>query len=110
MQQPDPGRVGEHREPVGIGGRRALVELHRPIHKRSTVSGAAGSGVNDVEERKGLAVGCHESDVRATGRTSYGVKATSLDEEGDEVVSMVGVKRQSTLLTVCATSWRSSSP
>jgi DNA gyrase subunit A len=54
-----------------------------------------------IAKRKGLAVRFHESDVRATGRTSYGVKATTLDEEGDVVVSMVGVKRQATLLTVC---------
>jgi len=55
-----------------------------------------------IAKKKGLAVRFHESDVRATGRTSYGVKAVTLDEEGDEVVSMVGVKRQATLLTVCA--------
>ena len=34
------------------------------------------------------------------GRTAYGVKAVTLDEEADEVVSMVGVKRQATLLAV----------
>jgi DNA gyrase subunit A len=54
-----------------------------------------------LAKKKGLAVRFHESEVRATGRTSYGVKAVTLDEEGDEVVSLVGVKRQSTLLTVC---------
>jgi len=34
------------------------------------------------------------------GRTAYGVKAVTLDDEQDEVVSMVGVKRQATLLAV----------
>jgi DNA gyrase subunit A len=34
------------------------------------------------------------------GRTAYGVKAVTLDDAEDEVVSMVGVKRQATLLTV----------
>jgi DNA gyrase subunit A len=34
------------------------------------------------------------------GRTAYGVKAVTLDDEADEVVSMVGVKRQATLLAV----------
>jgi DNA gyrase subunit A len=34
------------------------------------------------------------------GRTAYGVKAVTLDDESDEVVSMVGVKRQATLLAV----------
>jgi len=34
------------------------------------------------------------------GRTAYGVKAVTLDDAQDEVVSMVGVKRQATLLAV----------
>jgi len=34
------------------------------------------------------------------GRTAYGVKAVSLDDDEDEVVSMVGVMRQATLLAV----------
>jgi DNA gyrase subunit A len=34
------------------------------------------------------------------GRTSYGVKAVTLDDDEDEVVSMVAVKRQATLLAV----------
>ena len=34
------------------------------------------------------------------GRTAYGVKAVTLDDDEDEVVSMVGVKRQATLLAV----------
>jgi DNA gyrase subunit A len=34
------------------------------------------------------------------GRTAYGVKAVTLDDAEDEVVSMVGVKRQATLLAV----------
>jgi DNA gyrase subunit A len=54
-----------------------------------------------VAKKKGLAVRFHEDEVRPMGRTSYGVKAVTLDEEGDEVVSLVGVKRQATLLTVC---------
>lgn len=53
-----------------------------------------------LAKKKGLAIRFHENEVRSTGRTSYGVKAVTLDEEGDEVVSMVGVKRQATLLAV----------
>ena len=34
------------------------------------------------------------------GRTAYGVKAVALDDDTDEVVSMVGVRRQATLLAV----------
>ena len=34
------------------------------------------------------------------GRTAYGVKAVTLEGENDEVVSMLAVKRQATLLAV----------
>src|SRR5207247_10160647 len=34
------------------------------------------------------------------GRTAYGVKAVTLDDASDEVVSMIAVKRQATLLAV----------
>jgi len=59
-------------------------------------------GTQDVilAKKKGLAIRFHESEVRAMGRTAYGVKAVTLDDEQDEVVSMVGVKRQATLLAV----------
>src|SRR5439155_10033892 len=59
-------------------------------------------GTQDVilAKRNGLAVRIHESEVRAMGRTAYGVKAVTLDDAEDEVVSMVGVKRQATLLAV----------
>jgi DNA gyrase subunit A len=53
-----------------------------------------------LAKKKGLAIRFHENDVRAMGRTSYGVKAVTLDDDEDEVVSMVGVKRQATLLAV----------
>jgi DNA gyrase subunit A len=53
-----------------------------------------------LAKKKGLAIRFHESDVRPMGRTSYGVKAVTLDDDQDEVVSMVGVKRQATLLAV----------
>ncbi|HEY2954658.1 MAG TPA: DNA gyrase subunit A [Candidatus Eisenbacteria bacterium] len=82
------------------GGINAILLEEGDAMIEATVS----DGTQDIiiAKKKGLAVRFHESDVRATGRTSYGVKAVTLDEEGDEVVSMVGVKRQSTLLTVCA--------
>ncbi|HEY6867915.1 MAG TPA: DNA gyrase subunit A [Candidatus Eisenbacteria bacterium] len=53
-----------------------------------------------LAKRKGLAIRFQESDVRPMGRTAYGVKAVTLDDAEDEVVSMVGVKRQATLLAV----------
>jgi DNA gyrase subunit A len=53
-----------------------------------------------LAKKKGLAIRFHEAEVRSMGRTAYGVKAVTLDDEKDEVVSMVGVKRQATLLAV----------
>jgi DNA gyrase subunit A len=59
-------------------------------------------GTQDIilAKKKGLAIRFHESEVRAMGRTAYGNKAVTLDGADDEVVSMVGVKRQATLLAV----------
>ena len=59
-------------------------------------------GTHDIilAKKKGLAIRFHESEVRAMGRTAYGVKAVTLDDAEDEVVSMVGVQRQATLLAV----------
>jgi DNA gyrase subunit A len=53
-----------------------------------------------LAKKMGLAIRFHENEVRAMGRTSYGVKAVTLDEADDEVVSMVAIKRQATLLAV----------
>src|SRR4029077_10035850 len=53
-----------------------------------------------LAKKKGLAIRFHEGEVRSMGRTAYGVKAVTLDDGEDEVVSMVGVKRQATLLAV----------
>ncbi len=59
-------------------------------------------GTQDIilAKKQGLAIRFHESEVRAMGRTAYGVKAVTLDDGEDEVVSMVSVKRQATLLAV----------
>jgi DNA gyrase subunit A len=59
-------------------------------------------GTQDIilAKKKGLAIRFHESEVRPMGRTAYGVKAVTLDDAEDEVVSMVGVKRSATLLAV----------
>ena len=59
-------------------------------------------GTQDIilAKKKGLAIRFHESEVRPMGRTAYGVKAVTLDDAADEVMSMVGVKRQATLLAV----------
>jgi len=66
------------------------------------IEGMITDGTQDIilAKKKGLAIRFHEGEVRAMGRTAYGVKAVTLDEDQDEVVSMVGVKRQATLLAV----------
>jgi len=66
------------------------------------IEGTITDGTQDIilAKKKGLAIRFHESEVRPMGRTAYGVKAVTLDDAEDEVVSMVGVKRQATLLAV----------
>jgi DNA gyrase subunit A len=59
-------------------------------------------GTQDIilGKKKGLAIRFHENEVRPMGRTARGVKGVTLDAKDDEVVDMVAVKRQATLLTV----------
>ena len=68
--------------------------------RRMEESGTEGRQCVNLASKKGLWIRFHENEGRAMGRTAYGVKAVTLDEEGDLVVSMVGVKRQATLLAV----------
>ena len=49
--------------------------------------------------REGMAIRFEETDVRAMGRTAYGVRGIAL-REGDEVVAMEVVREGGTLLTV----------
>ncbi|MCF7804081.1 MAG: DNA gyrase subunit A [Candidatus Marinimicrobia bacterium] len=48
----------------------------------------------------GKAIRFHESDVRPTGRRTQGVKGVTLKDNDDEVVGMVPVKREGTVLAV----------
>ncbi len=66
------------------------------------IDATISDGTQDIvlAKKKGLAIRFHENEVRAMGRTAYGVKSVTLDDDDDEVVSMVGVKRQATLLAV----------
>ncbi|MEJ2310769.1 MAG: DNA gyrase subunit A [Gemmatimonadales bacterium] len=58
-------------------------------------------GTNDIMlgTRSGMAIRFAEADVREMGRTTQGVKGIEL-REGDEVVGMVVVRREATLLTL----------
>ncbi len=59
-------------------------------------------GTNEIilATRNGLACRFHEEKIRSMGRSAYGVRGVTLEDE-DRVVSMVVVKRASALLTVC---------
>ncbi len=59
------------------------------------------SGTNDIilASRHGLSIRFHESDVRAMGRDTTGVKGIALSKD-DEVVGMVVIKREATILVV----------
>src|SRR6185436_1067515 len=58
-----------------------------------------GKGEIFIGTRDGMAIRFHESDVRAMGRTAYGVRGITLRED-DDVVAMEVVSAGGTLLTV----------
>ena len=68
--------------------------------------GLIGAAITDGQQdialltRNGQAMRFSESEVRAMGRVSTGVKGINL-RQGDEVVDMVVVRESSTLLTIC---------
>jgi DNA gyrase subunit A len=67
----------------------------------SVIAVALTDGTNEVflGTRDGMAIRFPESDVRAMGRTAYGVRGINLRDE-DEVVAMEVVRPGATLLTV----------
>ena len=67
------------------------------------IGAAITDGQQDIAllTRNGQAMRFSESEVRAMGRVSTGVKGISL-RQGDEVVDMVIVRESSSLLTICA--------
>jgi DNA gyrase subunit A len=64
-----------------------------------TVQVTDGSGEIFIGTRNGMAIRFHESDVRAMGRTAYGVRGITLRDD-DLVVAMEVVRPGGTLLTV----------
>ncbi len=75
------------------------------------IEAAITDGTHDLilAKRHGKAIRFHEKEVRAMGRTAHGVKSASL-EEGDVVVSMVTVRRDTTLLTITENGYGKRSP
>ncbi len=65
------------------------------------IAAQLSDGASDVfiGTRQGKAIRFHEEDVRAMGRTAYGVRGIQL-RDGDEVVAMQVAKPTGTLLTV----------
>jgi DNA gyrase subunit A len=59
------------------------------------------SGTNDIvlATQHGLSIRFHEADVREMGRDTTGVKGVELGKD-DEVIGMVVIKREATLLVV----------
>ncbi|PYR14222.1 MAG: DNA gyrase subunit A [Acidobacteria bacterium] len=64
-----------------------------------TVQVTDGSGEIFIGTRNGMAIRFHESDIRAMGRTAYGVRGITLRDD-DLVVAMEVVRPGGTLLTV----------
>ncbi len=66
------------------------------------IEAAITDGDNDLllGTRNGKAIRFHEDDVRPTGRRTMGVKGITLKGKDDEVVGMVVVKREGTVLAV----------
>ena len=66
------------------------------------IGAAITSGGDEIilGTRDGMSIRFNESDVRAMGRVSVGVRGIKL-REGDEVVDMVVVEAGASLLTVC---------
>jgi DNA gyrase subunit A len=73
------------------------------VDERDTLIGAKlTDGTEDVilATRMGQACRFHESDVRPMGRSAGGVRGITLDKK-DQVIGLVAVKREGSLLTVC---------
>ncbi len=73
------------------------------LEEDDLIGAAITDGTQDImlETRHGMNVRFVEGEVRPMGRVSTGVKGIDLRED-DEVVDMVVLKEQGTLLTICA--------
>jgi len=60
------------------------------------------SGENDIilGTRNGMSIRFSETNIRPTGRKTMGVKGIELRDEGDQVVGMIVVRREGTVLAV----------
>ena len=90
-------RLSEYSNPRSTGIKAVKIEESDELMDVQITSGS-----NDVvlATKHGLSIRFHEQDVRETGRDTTGVKGIDLAEKDDEVIGMVVVKRDATLLVV----------
>jgi DNA gyrase subunit A len=89
-------RLSEYSNPRSAGIKAIKIEKDDEL-----IDVQITTGTNDIvlATRHGLSIRFHEQDVREMGRDTTGVKGIQLGE-GDEVVGMVVIKREASLLVV----------
>jgi DNA gyrase subunit A len=77
----------------------------------SLIDAVLTDGTQDIilQKRNGKAIRFSEGDVRPMGRTAYGVRGVTLEED-DAVVGMIAVKREATLLVATENGYGKRSP
>jgi DNA gyrase subunit A len=77
----------------------------------SLIDAVLTDGTQDIilQKRNGKAIRFNEQDVRPMGRTAYGVRGVTLEED-DAVVGMIAVKREATLLVATENGYGKRSP
>ncbi|HYQ95426.1 MAG TPA: DNA gyrase subunit A [Candidatus Eisenbacteria bacterium] len=77
----------------------------------SLIDAVLTDGSQDIilQKRNGKAIRFNEQDVRPMGRTAYGVRGVTLEED-DAVVGMIAVKREASLLVATQNGYGKRSP
>src|SRR5213593_104286 len=77
----------------------------------SLIDAVITDGTQDIilQKRNGKAIRFNEQDVRPMGRTAYGVRGVTLEED-DAVVGMIAVKREASLLVATENGYGKRSP
>ena len=77
----------------------------------SLIDAVLTDGTQDIilQKRNGKAIRFNEQDVRPMGRTAYGVRGVTLEED-DAVVGMIAVKREASLLVATENGYGKRSP
>jgi DNA gyrase subunit A len=77
----------------------------------SLIDAVLTDGTQDIilQKRNGKAIRFNEQDVRPMGRTAYGVRGVTLEED-DAVVGMIAVKREASLLVATQSGYGKRSP